>query len=225
MTALQHDDASDARYWPVPILRAIPFLVLGMVITFVNNHSAVIGMTVFGATTLAGGLALGLGSWKWLSDPSSRTLALVQGAVGVIFGAVALSFSTGGLPMLVALVTGWALLSGVLELVTGLRRRRTSGLARDWMLLGGITVLLAVIYLIVPTDYSKELGGIEKIRGTLTSSTILVGLVGAYGALVGIFLVIQGLSLKWQTGSPQPLAGAAAADAHETSTIDGAQTK
>jgi uncharacterized membrane protein HdeD (DUF308 family) len=221
VTALQHDAASDARYWPVPILRAIPFLVLGMVITFVNNHSAVVGLTVFGATTVVGGIALALGSLRWLDDASSRTLAVVQGIVGIVFGVVALLFHTGGLPLLVALVTGWAFIAGALELVTGLRRRRRSGLARDWMLLGGITLLLAVAYLIVPTDYSKELGGIEKIRGTLTSSTILVGIVGAYGALVGIFLIIQGLSLKWQTGTPESLTDAA----HDSNSIDGASTK
>lgn len=219
MTALQHDAESEARYWPVPILRAIPLLVLGMVTTFVNNHSPSIGLTVFGATTLVGGLALAGGSYRFLDDASSRSIAIVQGAVGVVFGALALLFHGGGLPTLVALVTGWAVIAGALELVTGLRRRRRSGLARDWMLLGGLTILLALIYLLVPADYSKELGGIEKIRGTLTSSTILVGLVGAYGALVGIFLIIQGLSLKWQTGT----ARAVAADDHRS--IDGAQTK
>jgi len=31
---------------------------------------------------------------------------------------------------------------------------------------------------------------------------VLVGILGAYGALVGVFLVIAGLSLKWQTGHP-----------------------
>ncbi|GAA4267468.1 DUF308 domain-containing protein [Frondihabitans peucedani] len=219
MTALQHDAESEARYWPVPILRAIPLLVLGMVTTFVNDHSPSIGLTVFGATTLVGGVALAAGSRRFLDDASSRSIAVVQGAVGVVFGLLALLFRGGGLPTLVALVTAWAVIAGVLELVTGLRRRRRSGLARDWMLLGALTILLALIYLLVPADYSKELGGIEKIRGTLTSSTILVGLVGAYGALVGIFLIIQGLSLKWQTGT----AHAVAAD--ETNSIDGAQTK
>lgn len=211
MTAHQLDAASDSRYWPVPILRALPLLVLGMVTTFVNDHSPNIGLTTFGATTVAGGVILALASYRFLSDPSSRLIAIVQGAVGVAFGLVALLVPTGGLVLLVAVVTGWALITGVLELVAGLRRRGRSALSRDWMIVGGLTLLLAVIYLIVPTDYSKELGGIEKIQGTLTSSTILVGFVGAYGALVAVFLIIQGLSLKWQTGT------------HESST-DGAHS-
>jgi hypothetical protein len=59
-----------------------------------------------------------------------------------------------------------------------------------------------VVFLVVPPDYSQQLGGIEQIEGELTSSTVLVGILGAYGALVGVFLVIAGLSLKWQTGHP-----------------------
>jgi uncharacterized membrane protein HdeD (DUF308 family) len=216
--ATPHDAASDARYWPVPILRAVPFLVLGMVTTFVNNHSPIVGLVVFGATTLVGGVVLGAGSWRWLDDATSRNLAVVQGAVGAVFGALALVFHDGGLVTLVALVTGWAVISGVLELVTGLRRRRRTALARDWMLLGGTTLVLALAYLLVPTDYRKELGGLEDIHGALTSSTILVGLVGAYGALVGVFLVIQGLSLRWQTSAPELPQTRAAGD----TTIDGA---
>lgn len=203
MTVNQHDAASDARYWPVPILRAIPFLVLGMIITFVNNHSTSIGLVVFGATTIVGGLVLLFGSRWWLDDPSSRVLAVVQGVVSLVFGVVALIVSRGGVPALVAVVVGWAVLSGVVELVTGLRRRRRSALARDWIILGVITLALVVAYLLVPSDYAEPFGGIEKIKGTLTAATILVGILGAYGAVAGVFLVIQGLSLKWQTGTPE----------------------
>ncbi|MBF4577227.1 DUF308 domain-containing protein [Frondihabitans sp. VKM Ac-2883] len=231
MTATHHDPALDARYWPVPVLRAVPLLVLGLVTTFVNDHSASVGLTVFGSTTIAGGILLAVASWRYLADASSRTLAVVQGVVGVVFGLVALLAPSGGLPTLVAVVTGWAIITGALELFTGLRRRRQSQLARDWMLLGGLTLALALVYLVVPTDYSKQLGGIEEIRGTLTSSTILVGVVGAYGALVGVFLIIQGLSLKWQTGQPEtyraPGSGAAeprvSGETHDSST-DGAHS-
>lgn len=218
MTAIQLDAESSARYWPVPILRAIPLLVLGMVTTFVSDHSSNVGLATFGATTLVGGLVLAYGSYRWLGDATSRLLAVVQGGVGIVFGGLALAFVDGGLVRLVALVTGWAAITGVIELVTGLRRRRRSALARDWILLGIATLVLAVVYLVTPTDYAKPFGGLEHVPGTLTSSTILVGVVGAYGALVGVFLVIQGLSLKWQTNSPEALP----LEASDTPT-DGAQ--
>nr|BFF16039.1 hypothetical protein GCM10025699_73420 [Microbacterium flavescens] len=153
------------------------------------------------------GLALALGAVARLgSDPSSRTLQVVQGVVGVVVGALALVFAQSGLPVLVALVIAWALVTGALELVAGLRRRGRSPLARDWTTVGAITLVLGLVFLVVPPDYSQQLGGIEEIDGVLTSSTVLVGLLGAYGALIGVFLVIAGLSLKWQTTTTDPAA-------------------
>jgi uncharacterized membrane protein HdeD (DUF308 family) len=201
------DAARSARYWPVPLLRAVPALVLGVVITFSPDHSPRIGLLVFGGAAVLMGLALALGAVARLgSDPSSRTLQVVQGVVGIVVGALALVFARSGLPVLVALVIAWALVTGALELVAGLRRRGRSPLARDWTTVGAITLVLGLVFLVVPPDYSQQLGGIEEIDGVLTSSTVLVGLLGAYGALIGVFLVIAGLSLKWQTTTTDPAA-------------------
>jgi len=199
------DAARSARYWPVPLLRAVPALAMGVIITFSPDHSPRIGLLFFGAAALLSGLVLAVGAITRLaSDPSSRTLHVVQGAVGIVAGAFALVFSSGGLTALVATVLSWAFVTGALELVTGLRRRGRSPLARDWTTVGALTLVLALAFVLVPPDYARELGGIERIEGVLTSSTVLVGLLGAYGALIGVFLVIAGLSLKWQTTSPDP---------------------
>ena len=211
------DAARSARYWPVPLLRAVPALAMGVIITFSPDHSARIGLIVFGAATLVAGLVLALGAATRLSsDPSSRTMQLVQGVAGLLAGIAALVFSSGGLTVLVAVVLAWAFVTGALELVTGLRRRGRSPLARDWTTVGALTLALALAFVLVPPDYARELGGIERIEGVLTSSTVLVGLLGAYGALVGVFLVIAGLSLKWQTTTPDP----AGIPAHPASDAD-----
>lgn len=199
------DPASSGRYWPVPLLRAVPLLAVGLVTTFTLDHSPRVGLLGLGAAALGSGLVLALGSWRRLDDPSSRSLQVAQGAVGVVVGAAALLLADGGLPLLVGLVVAWALLTGVLELVAGLRRRRRTPLARDWSTVGVLTLLLAVVFLVVPPDYSRQLGGIEQVSGVLTSSTVLVGVLGAYGVLVGVFLVIAALSLRWQ---PAPVAAA-----------------
>ena len=196
-----HASRSAARYWPVPLLRAVPLLALGVAITFSPDHSARVGLLGFGVAALVGGLVLVVGSLRLLDDRSSRPLGVVQGVASLVAGALALVFSGGGLPVLVAVVTAFAVVTGALELVAGLRRRGRSPLARDWTTVGALTIVLAVAFLVVPPDYSRQLGGIEEIEGVLTSSTVLVGLLGAWGALVGVFLVIAGLSLKWQTGA------------------------
>ena len=59
-----------------------------------------------------------------------------------------------------------------------------------------LTVLLGVVFLVVPPGYSQSLGGIERISGTLTASVVLVGLLGAWGIIVGVLQAISAVSLR-----------------------------
>lgn len=199
--------AASSSYWPVPLVRAVPLLVTAAVVTFSRDHSPFVGLVSFGVAALVGGLLLTVGVLLRLDDRSSRTLQVVQGVTTVVAGAVALAASSAGLAFFVALVSGWALVAGALELVAGLRRRGRSPLARDWTSVGVFTLALGVVFLVVPLDYAQPLGGVEQIEGELTSSTVLVGVLGAWAAVVGVFLVIAGLSLRWQTDAGHGAAG------------------
>jgi uncharacterized membrane protein HdeD (DUF308 family) len=197
------DAALGARYWPVPILRAIPAAIGAMIITFSSNHAAGLGLVVFGGYAVVEGLVLALGSARRLDDVAARRIATLQGGLTVLAGLVAFPLLGVGLSGFIWVVIPFAVVTGGLELLQGTRARRTSPFARDWMTVGGLTVLLAIAFLITPPDYSKELGGIEHVSGTLDSSVILVGLFGAYLALTAVFHVIAGLSHKWGTAAPQ----------------------
>ena len=58
--------------------------------------------------------------------------------------------------------------------------------AKDWIAVGDFTALLALVFLIIPLDVVTA-----------------VGLFGGYAVMVGIYLVIGGLSLRW---GPSPAA-------------------
>ena len=176
----QVGDRPGARYWTVPVVRAALALIPAAVITFTADHAAQFGLLVFGAFALASGLLLaGLG-WRTLADPRERTLFAVQGAVGVLAGALALALNGGGLGFFLYLVTVWAAVTGFLELYSGLRVRGRSASARDWMLVGGLTAALSLAFLLLPPN-----------------AVVSVGLFGAYLVIVGVYLAIAGLSLKW----------------------------
>ncbi|WP_255252783.1 DUF308 domain-containing protein [Curtobacterium sp. 'Ferrero'] len=194
------DDATRrARYWPVPVLRAVPAAVVALVITFSSNHAAGYGLLLFGGFAVVEGLVLAVGSRRLPGDARSRRTSLAQAAVTVVAGVAALALNGFGLPAFITVVVVFALLTGALELTQGLRARGRSPFARDWTTVGGITLLLAVAFLITPPDYSKQLGGIDNATGTLDASIILVGLLGAYLAITAVFHVIAGLSHKWGT--------------------------
>ncbi|TDW30172.1 HdeD family acid-resistance protein [Cryobacterium psychrophilum] len=180
-TALE-TSGTGARYWAVPISRAVLALVPAAVITFNRDHSAAFGLLAFGSFALASGLLVAVLSWLTLTDVRARRLFLIQGIVGIVAGSLALAFHTGGLGFFLYLVSVWAAVTGFLELYSGTRARGRSLVAKDWMLLGAATAVLALTFLLLPPN-----------------AVVSVGLLGAYLVMIGVYLVIAGLSLKWAT--------------------------
>lgn len=182
--------------WVVPALRALVALIVGFAITFTPAHSAVFGLIAFGLFAVVEGAVLLAGSLGTRGDRPSRGLFVAQGTVTVLAGVAALVLPEGGVHYLVYIVSAWAIVTGALELVSGIRARRRLPVARDWMILGGLTLLLAIGVLIVPPDYTQTLGGIEQIKGQLTASVVLVGMFGAWAIVAGVLLGIAAVSAR-----------------------------
>jgi uncharacterized membrane protein HdeD (DUF308 family) len=182
--------------WVVPALRAVVAIAVGFTITFTAAHSATFGLVAFGLFGVVAGAVLLAGSLGSRSDLASRGLFLTHGAVTVLAGIAALVLPAGGVHYFVFVVSAWAIVSGALELVSGIRARRRLPIARDWMILGGLTLVLAIAFLIVPPDYTQTLGGIEQIKGQLTASVVLVGMFGAWAIVVGVLLGIAAVSAR-----------------------------
>ncbi|KQP53828.1 HdeD family acid-resistance protein [Agreia sp. Leaf283] len=179
---------AQSPYWGVPVARAIPAIVVALVVAFTPNHSSVVGLLVFGAFALASGLLTGILTPRALPAGTGRALLLAQAATSIVAGVLALSLQGFGLAFLLYLVSVWAAITAILELVTGLRSRGEAP-AKDWIAMGGLTAILALAFLLLPL-----------------TDLVAVGLFGAYGAVLGIYLVIAGLSLRWGTQPSAPTA-------------------
>jgi uncharacterized membrane protein HdeD (DUF308 family) len=182
--------------WVVPALRAVAALIVGFAITFTPAHSATFGLVAFGIYAVVAGAILLAGSLGGRGDQPSRGLFLAQGVVTVLAGVIALVLPDGGVHYFVFVVSAWAIVTGALELVSGIRARTRLPAARDWIILGGLTLILAIGFLIVPPDYSQTLGGIEQIKGQLTASVVLVGMFGAWAIVAGVLLGISAVSAR-----------------------------
>ncbi|WP_439693517.1 DUF308 domain-containing protein [Curtobacterium sp. SP.BCo] len=197
------DSGQRARYWPIPVLRAVPAAIVALVITFSSNHAAGYGLLLFGGFAVVDGLVLlAAGTTRLTADDRSRRTTTAQAVLTLVAAIAAFACNGLGLPAFIAVIVAWAVLTGALELTQGLRARRRSPFARDWTTIGGLTLLLAVAFLVTPPDYSQQLGGVEQVTGTLDASIVLVGLLGAYLAVTAVFHVIAGLSHKWGTAAP-----------------------
>ncbi len=167
--------------WLGPLLRAVPAIAAGLIITFTADHSPVVGLTMLGVFGLgSAGVLLGTALRMGRIEPVRglhRGLALVAALVGLL-AVVVLVSGTAGLGLLLLLVGGYAVLAGALELVWGIRHRDRSGFARDAVVIGGGTLALAVVLAFVGDPVSA------------------VGFFGAYAVMLGVYLAIAGISLR-----------------------------
>lgn len=190
------DSAVTRRYWLVPVLRGLAALALAGFVTFTPDHSPVIGLAAFGFLAVASGTVLVLGT-RTMVPGIARSCFLVQGVLTVLAGAAALAFREGGLALLLLLLSGFAVITGTLELCCGFSQRKRSASSLDWTVGGILTVLLGVAILLVPPGMREQFTGPDGIARELTPSVVVVGMLGAYGAVLGVYLLIGGLSLKW----------------------------
>ncbi len=191
--------------WFVPVARAVPALALAVVIAFTADHSASLGYVTFGVFAVIAGAILAASALRLGARGVTRTVTFVQGIVTILAGIVALSLPAGGLPFFVFLLSAFAATTGFLELYLGLRSRGRDRSARDWVFVGALTAVLAIVVLLVPPEFQQAFTGPDKIARELTASVIIVGALGAYWAILGVYLVIAGLSLKWaptEAGAP-----------------------
>lgn len=169
-----------SRYWVVPAVRAVIALIAAVVVTFTQGaHTPVFGLVVFGCFAIADGLATAVLTFVCGPRSLTRTLFVIQGAIGVVVGVLALTLAGSGLGLFLYLVTVWGALTGFLELYSGLRDRGRDAAARDWLVTGALTAVLALVLLLVPAD-----------------ALLAVGLFGAWAVIVGVFQGIGAVSLR-----------------------------
>lgn len=180
----------------MPLVRAAIALIVGAVITFNANHSAELGLLAFGAYALANGIATAIGAFA-VADRIARRLFLAQGIFGVVAGVIALVLNASGLGVLLYTVSVWAALTGFCELYCGLRVRGRLAVGRDWLAVGVLTAVLAVVFLLIPPD-----------------AVLAVGLFGAYAVVIGVYLAIGAFTLKWAGQHPQTETADAGSERH-----------
>ena len=193
-----------ATPWYLPVARAIAAVAVALTVTFSADHSAPLGFITFGLFAVATGVVLAAVTLRAPGRDTARTITLVQAAVLIVAGVIALVMINAGLPFLILLVTGVAAITGFLELYLGLRGRGRDRAARDHVFVGVLTALLALGVLLVPPGFVQSFIGPDGVVRQLTASIIVVGGLGAYWAILGVYLAIAGLSLKWSADTATP---------------------
>lgn len=166
------------RRWPLVAGRGAASLALGVAALLWVDVSEQALVTLFGAFAVIAGVVLLVDAVRIAG--SQRPVLAAEGVVSAVVGLVALVWPDPDLAVLVAIVGGWAVLTGILETVAALAQRGR-GTGTYVPVLAGITAVV--------------LGALLFIRQDLELPAVAV-LIGAYAAAAGGLLIGSGLRLR-----------------------------
>ncbi|MEV8219835.1 acyl-CoA synthetase [Microbacterium sp. NPDC077391] len=175
----------------VQLARALMAAVAALMITFSPDHSAAVGLAVFGGFAIVTSLVLIVAAII-VHGPGQRWPSVLMGAITLVLGMAASIPTWRTDALFFVLVITWAALTGLVELISGIRSRGQEG-SRDAITVGGLGLLLAALLLIVPVGFVQNYA-VEGHAMSLTGIIIGVGLFGGYAAIVAVFLGIAGLA-------------------------------
>lgn len=183
-----------ARNWWLVVLRGVLAILFGLTAFVWPDITWVVLITMFGIYALVDGLvAVGTGLSRAKDSPRWWAF-LVEGLVSIAAAVVALIWPQLTGLILVLVIAGWAVLTGILEIIAAIRLRHE--ISNEWLLaLGGIvSIALGVILFSRPVA-----GGIA-----------IIWTVAAYAVIFGILLIALGFRLRSQNApdSPQALRSA-----------------
>lgn len=188
-SAADNGERASTHAWLAPIARAVPAIVVGLIITFTPDHSATLGLIALGAFGLTSAVLLVVSTLPLGRGEAVRSLHRGLAVITAIVSAASFALVAGLegdlLPFLLLALGGYGVFAGAYEVVWGLRHRAASPLARDGITVGAGTIILALILVAVGDSVSA------------------VGFFGAYAVIVGVYLVIAGFSAKWADPSKE----------------------
>jgi uncharacterized membrane protein HdeD (DUF308 family) len=179
-TGLRNLESLVARYWWTLVIRGLVALVFGVAMFVLPGPTLAALVLVFGAYTIADGVAALIIGIKQFGDEDRWWVTLLGGVLSVSAGAIAL-LSPGAVVLAVLwLIAAWAIARGAVDVVAAVQLRRV--IEGEWLLaLGGLLSIVFGLLLLVYPD-----------AGVLAVITF----VGSFAVVLGIVLSVCGLRLR-----------------------------
>jgi uncharacterized membrane protein HdeD (DUF308 family) len=172
------------RYWWVEVVRGLAAVLFGVMALIWPGITLFALVVLFGAYALVDGVftliaAFGRRESAVARRDSSRGWLIAQGIAGILLGI--LTFVWPGITTLALLfvIAGWAIVTGVLEIIAAVRLRRE--MRREWLL--ALSGLLSVVF------------GILLAVWPASGALALVIFIGISAIVFGITLLAFGIRL------------------------------
>jgi uncharacterized membrane protein HdeD (DUF308 family) len=165
-----------ANWWALAI-RGMVAVLFGLLTLFLPGITLVTLVLLFGAYALVDGVFNVIAFFRVASH---QWALLIEGVVGIIAGVLTFAWPAITAIALLYLIAFWAMLTGIFEIVAGIRLRKT--IANEWLLLvmGVLSLLFGLLILFAPG----------------TGALAIVLWIGAYALVFGVFLLALAFRLR-----------------------------
>jgi uncharacterized membrane protein HdeD (DUF308 family) len=143
--------------WQYKVIKGVLFILFGLLALFYPGATLVTLVKWFGIIILAGGILLLIGSGIFKGIKQMHNFVLAEGILDILIGIAIIAYPYFVAGVVVVLFGIWALVSGILQLVS-LNKLPSSIQGRGMILVSGIiSVVLGLIMLFNPFGSGKAL--------------------------------------------------------------------
>jgi uncharacterized membrane protein HdeD (DUF308 family) len=166
-----------ARNWWALAVRGLVAVLFGLLTIFLPGVTLVTLVLLFGAYALVDGIFNVIASFR---SASHHWALLIEGVIGILAGILTFVWPALTAIALLYLIAFWAILTGIFEIIAGIRLRKA--IANEWalLLIGALSLLFGIVILFAPG------------AGALA----IVLWIGVYALAFGVFLLILAFRLR-----------------------------
>jgi uncharacterized membrane protein HdeD (DUF308 family) len=138
---------------------------------------------LWGAFAIADGVVALLMAWQVRDSGKPVWHLILVGVCGVLAGVLAFAWPGATAIVLLMLIAAWAIVTGVLEIVTAIRIRKE--IRNEWLL--GLAGALSIVF------------GVLMVANPGAGALALIAVIGLYAVLFGVLLIALGFRLRKMT--------------------------
>jgi uncharacterized membrane protein HdeD (DUF308 family) len=168
------------RFWWAVLLRGIIAIIFGLIALLWAEFATIALVLIFGIYALAEGVILVANSWTNRTTNPRWWVPFIEGLAGITAGFLVFFLTDFAAFVIIYLIAVWALITGILEVITAIRLREE--IQNEWALaLSGIlSVVLGILLIIWPA------------MGILA----VIWAVGLYAVLFGLLMIYLAFKIR-----------------------------
>ncbi|HEY6644958.1 HdeD family acid-resistance protein [Povalibacter sp.] len=169
-----------AKHWWLVVLRGVFAIAFGALAWLWPGVTVLVLVLLWGIYALADGIVALITAFRWRDSGKPLWPLILMGLVGIAAGIVA--FAAPGITAIVLLlfIAAWAVIIGVLQILTAIRLRQE--IDNEWLL--GLAGLVSLLF------------GILMIVRPGAGALAVVWIISLYAIFFGVLLVMLGFRLK-----------------------------